>query len=48
VLQLLRDRHIDGDKLVSHVMPLDKISEAMKLVRDRREEVLKVVIKPGA
>lgn len=44
VLQLLKDRHVDGDKLISHVMPLEKIAEAMMLTRDRREEVLKVVI----
>jgi len=47
VLQLLKDRHVDGDKLISHVMPLDKMADAMKLVRDCREEVLKVVIKPA-
>ena len=46
VLQLLKDRHVDGDALISHVMPLEKLTEAMMLVRDRREEVLKVVIKP--
>lgn len=44
VLQLLQDKHVDGDALISHVMPLEKISEAMALVRDRREEVIKVII----
>lgn len=47
VLQLLRDRQVDGDTLVSHMMPLEKIEQAMKLVRDKRDEVIKVVIKPG-
>jgi L-iditol 2-dehydrogenase len=47
VLQLLKDRHVDGDKLISHVMPLEKMAEAMTMVRDCREEVLKVVIKPN-
>lgn len=48
VLQLLRDKHVDGDALISHVMPLDKMAEAMALVRDCRDEVIKVVIKPGS
>lgn len=46
VLDLLRDGHIDGPQLISHVMPLAQLPEAMKLVRDSREEVIKVVIKP--
>ncbi len=48
VLDLLKDRHVDGNKLISHIIPLEKIAEAMTLVRDCREEVLKVVIKPGS
>jgi len=46
VLQLLKDGHVDGNALISHVMPLEKIGEAMTLVRDCREEVIKVVMKP--
>ncbi len=46
VLDLLRDGHVDGNQLISHVMPLAKLPEAMALVRDNREEVLKVVITP--
>lgn len=46
VLQLLKDGHVDGSQLVSHVMPLSKMADAMRLVRDCREEVVKVVIKP--
>lgn len=46
VLQLLKDKHVDGDKLISHVMPLAQMAEAMTLVRDCREEVVKVVVTP--
>jgi L-iditol 2-dehydrogenase len=46
VLQLLKDKQVDGDALISHVMPLEKMAEAMTLVRDCRDEVIKVVIKP--
>lgn len=45
-LQLMMDGHVDGSALVSHVMPLSEMATAMTLVRDRRDEVLKVVIKP--
>ncbi len=44
VLQLLKDKQVDGDALISHVLPLSQLSEAMHLVRDRRDEVVKVVI----
>jgi L-iditol 2-dehydrogenase len=47
VLQLLKDEHVNGSTLISHVMPLEKIGEAMALVRDCREEVIKVVVKPS-
>ncbi len=45
-LQLLKDEHLDGEALVSHVMSLDSIAEAMFMLRDRREEALKIIIKP--
>lgn len=45
-LQLLKDGHVDGDAIISHVMPLEQIGEAMALLRDNREETLKIVIKP--
>jgi L-iditol 2-dehydrogenase len=45
-LQLMMDGHIDGAALVSHVLPLARIDEAMQLVRDQREAVVKVVVKP--
>jgi len=45
-LQLLKDGHVDGQALISHIFPLEEIEQAMTLLRDRREEVLKVIIKP--
>lgn len=45
-LQLLKDGHVDGRAVISHVMPLERIAEAMQLLRDDRENTLKVVITP--
>lgn len=45
-LQLLKDGHVDGRAIISHVMPLERIAEAMQLLRDEREQVLKIVITP--
>lgn len=45
-LQLLRDRHVDGELFISHVLPLDQLGEAVRLMRDERDTVLKVVVKP--
>ena len=45
VLQLLKDRYVDGEAMISHVMPLERIGEAMALMRNSRDEVLKIVIK---
>ena len=45
-LQLLKDGHVDGQAIISHVLPLERIAEAMILLRDKREEVLKIIIKP--
>jgi len=45
-LQLLKDRIVDGEVIISHVMTLDEIKDAMELMRDKRENVLKIVIKP--
>jgi L-iditol 2-dehydrogenase len=50
VLRLLADGAadgtLDGAAIVSHVLPLERIADAMCLARDNRAEVLKVVIKP--
>jgi L-iditol 2-dehydrogenase len=46
VLQLLQDGHIDGEAIISHVMLLDQIAEAIRIMRDAREDVLKIVITP--
>jgi L-iditol 2-dehydrogenase len=43
-LQLLKDGHVDGRAIISHVMPLERIAEAMILLRDERDQALKVVI----
>lgn len=45
-LDLLRDGHVDSQQIISHVMPLEQLPAAMQMVRDCRDDVLKVVIKP--
>ena len=45
-LQLLQDKQVDGDALISHIMPLEKIAEAMNMMQNNRNEVLKIVITP--
>ncbi len=45
-LQLLKDKHVDGEAIISHVLPLDDLAEGIRLMRDCRDEVLKVVITP--
>ena len=45
-LQLLKDGQVDGRALVSHVLPLERIAQAMRLLRDDRENTIKVVITP--
>lgn len=45
-LQLLKNNHIDGETMISDVVPLEKIESAMVRLRDKRTEVLKIVITP--
>ena len=45
-LQLLRDGHVDGRAVISHTFPLERIAEAMQLLRDDRENTLKIVVTP--
>jgi L-iditol 2-dehydrogenase len=44
-LQLLKDGHVDGQAIISHGMQLEDIDAAVQLLLDRREEVLKVIMK---
>lgn len=43
-LQMLVDGHVDGKVVISHTFPLERIEEAMKLLRDAPDQTLKVVI----
>jgi L-iditol 2-dehydrogenase len=45
-LQLMKDKHVDGEQFISHVIPLDEIERGFDLMRNHRESVLKVVVKP--
>ena len=46
VLQLLGDKQIDGNALISHVAPLAQLAATMHFVRDRWNEVVQVVSTP--
>lgn len=48
VLKLLQDGHLNGRDFISHIMPLTQMSDAMAMMRDQREEVVKIVIQPWA
>lgn len=43
-LQLLKDGHVDGRAIISHVMPLPRIADAMALLRDAPDQALKIVM----
>jgi threonine dehydrogenase-like Zn-dependent dehydrogenase len=44
-LDLLREKVVDGNALISHVFPLDRIAEAFQ-VAARDPSAIKVVIQP--
>ena len=41
----MKDGHVDGQTVISHVMPLEQIEQAL-LLRDDRAGALKIVITP--
>lgn len=45
VLDLLEKRKLNTDEMITHVFPLDKLSEAIDLSTDPKQSVLKVIIK---
>jgi L-iditol 2-dehydrogenase len=45
-LRLLRDGHVDGSAIITHVLPLERIAGGLELLRDHRDTTLKVVITP--
>lgn len=44
-LDLLEKRKLNTDEMITHVFPLDKLSEAIDLSTDPKQSVLKVIIK---
>jgi len=46
VLRLMRGGVMPAESLVSHTFPLERIAEAFALCRDRKQETVKVIIKP--
>lgn len=45
-LELICSRKVDFRPLITHVYPLDKIKQAFEIVLHKRENALKVIIKP--
>lgn len=46
VLDLLRDGILPGEAIISHRFPLAELSEAMRLSRTNKAEMVKIVIRP--
>lgn len=46
VLALLKSGTIPGEKLISHRFPLTEIQQAMETMRDAKNDILKVIVKP--
>jgi threonine dehydrogenase-like Zn-dependent dehydrogenase len=47
LLDLIEQGRIDPSFVISHTMPLDKAPEAYAMFRDKQDECIKVVLKPG-
>jgi L-iditol 2-dehydrogenase len=43
-LELIKEGKISADKLITHILPLEKIHEGLALLKDKK--ALKVLIKP--
>ncbi len=48
LLERIQNGDIDPSFVVTHVWPLERASEAYKMFRDKQDECIKVVLKPGA
>ncbi len=48
LLDLIEQGRIDPSFVVSHVLPLERAPEAYAMFRDKQDECIKVVLKPGA
>jgi threonine dehydrogenase-like Zn-dependent dehydrogenase len=47
LLELIEKREIDPSFIVTHTLPLEEAANAYQLFRDKRDECVKVVLKPG-
>ena len=47
LMELVRHGHLDLRPLLTHKVPLDRITEAYRLFDERRDNVIKVAIAPG-
>ena len=45
-LQWMKDGHVDGRTVISHVMPLEQIEQALLMLRDDHAGTLKIIITP--
>ncbi|MCX7045193.1 MAG: alcohol dehydrogenase catalytic domain-containing protein [Candidatus Sumerlaeota bacterium] len=46
VMRLLRAGVLPGKTLISHIIPLSEVGKAFEICRDKKQDTLKVVIKP--
>jgi threonine dehydrogenase-like Zn-dependent dehydrogenase len=47
LLGLIEQGRIDPSFVISHTLPLEKAPEAYAMFRDKQDECIKVVLKPG-
>lgn len=47
LLNLIEQKRIDPSFIISHVLPLEQAPEAYAMFRDKEDECIKVVLKPG-
>ena len=45
-LQMLKDGQVDGEKVISHVLPLERLEEGLHMLRDDSANVMKILIQP--
>ncbi len=48
LLELIEQGKIDPSFVISHTLPLERAPEAYAMFRDKQDECIKVVLKPGA
>ena len=46
IISLFKQKKISSDAIVSHVLPLEEIKKGMEILKNKEDDVIKIVIKP--